>query len=337
MTSAATGGQDRPGPHGLPPGTVLVDLVRSGFVESTHTVSVVVLAPDGSTRLALGRVDAPILPRSANKPLQAVGLLDAGWQPGSEALVLAAASHSGEPRHLDVVRRILAAAGLTDGALQCPAMLPLSEAAAHALLRSGGAATPLTMNCSGKHAAMLACCVANGWSTEDYLRAGHPVQQAVTAAVERLAGETVRHLAVDGCGAPQHALTLRGLASAFRALATGGGSEAHMAAAMRTHPDLLGGTGRSVTELLTALPGIVAKEGAEGVYAAGLTDGGAVAVKVTDGANRAALPVLVAGLRLLGVSGEVLDRLATVPVLGGGVQVGELRVRPGSLLMSEEP
>ncbi len=325
-------GEDHPGPHDPAPSAlpVLVELVRSGLVESTHTVSVVVLSPDGSTRVALGRVDGPMLPRSANKPLQAVGLLDAGWQAGPEALALAAASHAGESRHLDVVRRILAAAGLAETALQCPVMLPLSEAAAHSLLRSGGSATPLTMNCSGKHAAMLACCVANGWSTEDYLVPGHPVQQAVTAGVQRLAGETVRHLAVDGCGAPQHALTLRGLASAFRALATGSGSEARTAAAMRTHPDLLGGTGRSVTELLTAVPGVVAKEGAEGVYAAALRDGAAVAVKVTDGANRAATPVLVAGLRLLGLSGEVLDRLATVPVLGGGVEVGVLRVRPGS-------
>jgi len=153
------------------------------------------------------------------------------------------------------------------------------------------------------------------------------VQQAVQAAVERLSGEPVVHVAVDGCGAPQHALTLTGLARAFSALATGGGSEARTAEAMRSCPDLVGGTGRPVTALLTGIPGILAKDGAEGVYAAALADGSAVAVKVADGANRAAMPVLVLGLRSLGVQAEVLDRLATVPVLGGGVQVGVLYAR----------
>lgn len=267
-----------------------------------------------------------MLPRSANKPLQAVGLLDAGWMPPDDAaLALATASHSGELQHLSVVRRTLATAGLTEAALQCPALLPLSQEATAALLRDGGGATPLTMNCSGQHAAMLACCVANGWDTGSYLGVEHPVQRAVQVTIERLAGEPVRHVAVDGCGAPQHALTLTGLARAFSALATGGGSARRTADAMRTYPDLVGGTGRDVTALLAGLPGIVAKDGAEGVYAAALPDGSAVAVKVADGANRAAMPALVRGLRVLGLQDEVLARLATVPVLGGGVQVGMLR------------
>lgn len=305
---------------------ILVELVRSGVVESRHAASVVALYPDGSVALRLGVVDQPIFPRSANKPLQAVGLLDAGWQPpDDQSLALAAASHSGESQHLEVVRRTLAAVGLTEAALQCPAMLPLSEAAAHALLRAGRDPTPLTMNCSGKHAAMLACCVANGWDITGYLAPEHPVQRAVQAAIERLAGELVVHVAVDGCGAPQHALTLTGLARAFSTVATAGGSEARTADAMRAHPDLVGGTGRDVTALLAGIPGLVAKDGAEGVYAAALPDGAAVAVKVADGATRAATPVLVAALRRLGVQAEVLDRLATAPVLGGGVQVGVLR------------
>lgn len=310
---------------------VLVELLRSGVVESTHTGSVVVLAADGEPLCTVGVVDRPMFPRSANKPLQAVGLLDAGWQPGDEALALATASHSGEPRHLEVVRRTLASAGLAEEALQCPAMLPLAEDAAHRLLREGQGPTPLTMNCSGQHAAMLACCVTNGWDTAGYLAAEHPVQQAVRRAVERLAAEPVRHLAVDGCGAPQHALTLLGLARAFRALATGDGASGRTAAAMRTHPDLVGGTGRGVTALMAGVPGILAKDGAEGVYAAALPGGAAVVVKIADGANRAAMPVLVGGLRLLGVQADVLDRLAEVPVLGGGVPVGVLRLRADAL------
>ena len=306
---------------------VLVELVRSGVVESTHRASVVALRPDGSVALSLGVVDAPVFPRSSNKPLQAVGLLDAGWVPVDEqVLALATASHSGEDRHLEVVRRSLAAVGLTEAALQCPELLPLGEAPAHALLAAGGRASRLTMNCSGKHAAMLATCVQQGWPTGDYLRQDHPVQQAMTAAIERLAGERVQHVAVDGCGAPQHALTLTGLARAFAALATGDGTSATVAHAMRTHPGLVGGTGRDVTDLQEGVPGLVAKDGAEGVYAAALPEGGAVAVKVADGATRAAVLVLVAGLRALGVRADVLDRLTTVPVLGGGVPVGAVRL-----------
>ena len=277
--------------------------------------------------LSLGVVDGPVFPRSANKPLQAVGLLDAGWVPADDMLLaLASASHSGEPRHLAVVRRILAGAGLSETALQCPALLPLSEGAAHSLLASGAGASRLTMNCSGKHAAMLATCVVNGWSTHDYLQPAHPVQVAVQLAIERLAGEAVAHLAVDGCGAPQHALTLAGLARAFAALATGPGTARRTAEAIRAWPDLVGGTGRDVTALLEGIPGLVAKDGAEGVYAAALPDGAAVAVKVADGATRAATPMLVAGLRALGVEAEILDRLASAPVLGGGVRVGLLQL-----------
>ena len=305
---------------------VLVELVRSGVVESVHHASLLAVRADGSDALVLGEVDRPVLPRSSNKPLQAVGLLETGWQPPDELTVaLATASHSGEAAHLAVVRRTLAAAGLDESALACPAMLPLSEPATHALLRAGGAASRLTMNCSGKHAAMLATCVARGWPTSDYLDPGSEVQRALTAALERLAGEPVQHVAVDGCGAPQHALSLRGLARGYAALATQDGACARTAAAMTARPDLVGGTGREVTDLMAGVPGLVAKDGAEGVFAAALPDGAAVAVKVADGAARAAVPLLVAGLRALAVEGEVLERLATTPVLGGGAPVGVLR------------
>jgi L-asparaginase II len=311
--------------------TPLVEVVRSGVVESTHAGIVLAVRADGRRALALGEVDAPIFPRSSNKPLQAVALLAAGWSPpDEEALALATASHSGLPAHLDVVRRTLAAAGLEPEALGCPAMLPLDVEAAHALLRGGGEASPLTMNCSGKHAAMLATCVMNGWPTEGYLAPDSPVQSAVTAGLEDLAGERVQHVAVDGCGAPQHALTPAGLARAFTRLATGDGACRRTAEAMRAHPDLVGGPGREVTRLIAGIPGLVAKDGAEGVFAAALPDGSAAAVKVADGSTRAAVPLLVQALRALGVDAPVLDELATTPVLGGGVPVGE--VRPSSAL-----
>jgi L-asparaginase II len=301
---------------------VLAEVVRSGYVESTHCGAVVALRADGSVALSLGEVARPWFPRSSNKPLQAAALIGAGWQPaGAEQVALAAASHSGEPGHLDVVRTMLDDLAL----LGCPPDLPLGEAAAHGLLRAGGEATPLTMNCSGKHAAMLRTCQVNGWPTEGYLDVRHPVQRAVLAGVEALAGEHVRQVAVDGCGAPQHALTLTGLARAYSRLATGDGPERQVAEAMRTHPWYVGGTGRDVTRLMEGVPGLVAKDGADGVYAAALPDGSAVALKITDGAARARTPVLVAALRALGCDAEVLEELATTPVLGGGRTVGEVR------------
>ncbi len=305
--------------------SLLAEVVRSGYVEGTHHGAVVALRPDGSTALAVGDLETPVFPRSSNKPLQAVALLDAGWDPATdEQLALATSSHNGEPGHLAVVLEVLDELG--PEALQCPALPPVSEQAWHTILREGGNATRLTMNCSGKHAAMLRTCVVNGWDTATYLSPDHPVQQACQAGIERLAGEPVLHVAVDGCGAPQHSLTLPGLARAFAALTTGTGSAARTAQAMRARPWHVGGTDRDVTRLMEAVPGLVAKDGAEGVYAAALPDGSAVAVKIGDGGGRARTPVLVAGLRALGVDVPLLDELETTPVLGGGRRVGEVRV-----------
>jgi L-asparaginase II len=303
---------------------ILAEVVRSGYVEGTHTGSVVALGPDGSTVLALGDVHRPVFPRSSNKPLQTAGLIEVGWHASDdEQVALATASHSGQPEHLIVVRRMLAEAGLDEAALQCPPMLPLNENAAHALLASGEKPNRLTMNCSGKHAAMLICSVANEWPIDTYLDVDHPVQIAIQSWIEELAEEPVKHVAVDGCGAPQHALSLRGLARAFTALVR---RQTRVADAMRAHPHLVGGTDRDVTRLMNGVPGLVAKDGAEGVYAVALADGSAVALKVEDGAGRARTPILVAALRKLGVDEPVLDELATTPVLGGGKVVGEVRV-----------
>jgi L-asparaginase II len=284
---------------------------------------VLALRPDGSAALSVGEVDRPWFPRSSNKPLQAVALLDAAWAPTDERQVaLAAASHSGEPGHLEVVRGMLAALDL----LGCPPDLPLGVEAAQALLRAGGGPSPLTMNCSGKHAAMLATCLLHGWETAGYLEQDHPLQKAVRSGVEGLAGERVQHVAVDGCGAPQHALTLTAVARAYRRLVTEDGAPRRVADAMRAHPWYVGGTGRDVTRLMAGVPGLVCKDGADGVFAAALPDGSSAVVKIADGAARARTPVLVAALRALGCDAPVLAELATTPVLGGGRPVGEVRV-----------
>ena len=196
--------------------------------------------------LSLGTPDVPVFPRSSNKPMQAVGMLEAGLDLDGELLALVSASHSGEPFHLDGVRRILASVGLAASALQTPAELPVDEATRAAYLASGGVAEPLAMNCSGKHAGMLATCVVNGWPIETYREPTHPLQQALRATVERLSGESVSATGVDGCGAPVLALSLAGLARAFAALAVAspGTAEHRLAQAVRRHPQWLGGTGR---------------------------------------------------------------------------------------------
>lgn len=306
---------------------LLAEVVRSGFVEGHHRGSLLAVAADGSAVLDLGATDLPVFPRSSNKPLQAVGMVEAGLGLDGELLALATASHSGEPFHIEGVHQILSAAGLDETALLTPADWPVDEAEKLALAAAGGRPAPVLMNCSGKHAAMLATCVANDWPTDSYRDPAHPLQRRLRATVERLAGEPVSATGVDGCGAPLFALTLRGLARAFAAIATAtpGTPEHRVAEAVRAYPEWLGGTRRDVTRLVAGVPGLVAKDGAEGVYAAAMPDGRAVALKVDDGAQRARPPVMVAALRALGVDAPVLDELADVPLLGGGEPVGCVR------------
>jgi L-asparaginase II len=306
---------------------LLAQVVRSGFVEGSHHGSVVALAGDGTELWRLGDPDRPVFPRSSNKPMQAAGMLRAGLELDGELLALASASHSGEPFHIDGVRRILAAAGLDESALQTPPDLPIDEQERAAALRAGTQPAPVLMNCSGKHAAMLATCVAAGWDTATYAAPDHPLQVALHGTVEDLAGEQVTATGIDGCGAPLFALSLTGLARAFQrlALADADSPEGRVARAIRDHPRWLGGTRRDVSELLAGVPGLVAKDGAEAVYAAALPDGRAVALKIDDGGQRARPPVMAAALRRLGVEAPVLDAQLTAPLLGGGQPVGEVR------------
>jgi L-asparaginase II len=311
---------------------VVAELVRSGFVEGHHYGSVVALDQAGAVEWSVGSTERPILPRSSNKPLQAVGMVRLGLDLPPELLALASASHSGEPFHLDGVRRILASAGLSEAALQTPPDYPLEDAEWHAVVAAGGERTPLQMNCSGKHAAMLATCVVNGWDTSTYLDPAHPLQQAILATVEDLTGEPVAAEAVDGCGAPLLSTSLTGLAGAFRRLAVAeDGAERQVAEAIRAHPEWVSGTRRDERALLGAIPGAIGKAGAEACYAVALRDGRAFALKVDDGGARARPVVMAAALRRSGVDaeegvdGDAVRRTGDSPLLGGGRRVGEIR------------
>ena len=292
----------------------------------------VALDAGGSPAYAVGDVTGPVLPRSCNKPLQAVGMLRAGLDLPPDLLALASASHSGEPFHVDGVRRILAAAGLDESALQTPPGYPLDDAAREQVIRDGRGPEPILMNCSGKHAAMLAACVVNGWPTESYRDPDHPLQRVIAEVFAELTGEPVAHTAVDGCGAPLLSTSLTGLARAFARLAPATEGDAHrVAEAIRQHPEFVSGTRRDERDLLRAIPGAIGKAGAESCYAVALPDGRAFALKTDDGAPRARPIVMAALLARVGadtgpgVDTDAVRRTGAAPLLGGGVPVGEIR------------
>jgi len=317
-----------PVPGGYAGGDVLAEVVRSGFTEGYHRGSVVVLDPAGVAVSVAGDVTAPVFPRSANKPMQAAAMLAAGLDLADPAdLALACASHYGEPAHVRRVRAMLAAGGLSEADLRCPADLPLAVDARDDLVRARVAPAPVYMNCSGKHAAMLLTCRAAGWPTDGYLRAEHPAQVAIRAGVQRLVRQEAAAVGVDGCGAPVLAFSLVALAGAVQAVAEApaGTPAGRVADAMRAYPELGSGTGGDDARLMRAVPGLLAKGGAEGVHAVAVPGIGAVALKIDDGTFRARLPVLVSALARLGLTGPALDALAEVPVLGGGQPVGRVR------------
>lgn len=309
---------------------------RSGFVESRHLGSAVVLGADGSIARSLGNPAAPIFPRSSMKPFQAVAVMGAGVPLDGTAAVLATASHAGTPAHLSVVRGLLAQAQLTEDALQCPPDWPLDSSSREDAIRAGKHKHPLYMNCSGKHAAMLLACTMNGWQTETYLDPQHPMQLLVRDTIERLTGEKVVATGIDGCGAPVHAMSLNTLARGVQRIATASAGSpfalyrnaATLTNAVLTNGWAIDGPGRANTVVIDRL-GVFAKGGAEGVMIMAAPDGTTVALKILDGSLRAAS---VVALSLL-VDAGALERSAVdailpeldLAVLGRGVPVGEIR------------
>jgi len=310
--------------------------------------------------LSAGDVTGQMFPRSSNKPFQAAAMLRCGLDVAGELLALVAASHAGEPFHVGGVREILSRAGLTEEDLQCPAAMPGDPESRRALVRADGKPARIYMNCSGKHAGMLATCAAAGWPTASYRDPDHPCQREVARVMTGLAREAPALTGVDGCGAPIFGLSLTGLARAFRALvlAAPGTPERRVADAMRAHPAWASGTHRVDRALMVAVPGLLLKSGAEGVQAFALPDGRAAAFKIEDGSARAVPGVAVALLRAFGVAGDpgqappgaasggtpgqpgggrwgppdaaALADIADLAVRGGDDVVGHIRIRlPG--------
>ncbi len=311
----------------------LVEVDRSGFRECVHRGSLVVLDPSGDTLLSLGAANTPTYPRSAVKPMQTAALLRAGFVPANDReTAIATASHSAEPAHLAVLTNLLARAGVTENQLRCPPDLPSDGAARARILGAGGRPRRIFMTCSGQHAAMLAACANRDWPLDDYPDPAHPLQRELLAAIADLVGESESDFGIDGCGLPIVPLTLTALARGFSRMVTAepGSPERTVADAIRAHPWLVSGTDQDDLLLMTAVPGLVCKSGADGVHAGALPDGTAFAIKIDDGHERAVLPLAAALLHRMGVERtEELAELASRPVFGGEVRVGTIRAVPG--------
>lgn len=321
--------QARPGPetsHGtkMTMQAVLVETTRALDGQETpeclHFGSVAVVDREGRLKAYAGDPEFLTFSRSTIKPFQALPFVESGGPAhlgfGQAELAMMCASHSGEPMHVQVVQGMLAAAGCTEGRLQCGCHLPLRFTVPGNRPEPGQRFGVLENNCSGKHAGFLAWCAVHGAPMDDYLSTAHPLQRHIRRVLTEVCEVADERLAVgiDGCSAPNYALPLSRLALGYARLAAG--TDAHHAHAealqglrdaMTARPELVSGTGRNDLALMQAGAGDwVAKVGADGVQVVGIRQAGlGVAVKIAGGDNRAACIAAIHALRELGLLGAV--------------------------------
>jgi len=301
-------------------GEILVEVVRNEMVESVHDGHLLILDSSGKDLLKIGDADQLIYPRSAVKSLQASAMLRAGLKVSGEQLALACASHAGSRAHLDVALSTLRSVGLDESALRNTPDKPLDPAERAAW--GDKAPTSLAANCSGKHSAMVATCAVNGWNLETYKSPEHPLQIAIAAEFEKLSGEKITKVGVDGCGAALFAISLRALAHAIRNL-TLSNEPIHQEVvnACRNNPIMVSGVGRLPTLLMQKVSGLFVKDGAEGVMIMSTPKGEVIVWKMSDGSQRGNSPLSVATLSHLGITVD----LERENVMGDGRVVGEIR------------
>ncbi len=292
----------------------MAEIWRGAFLESVHRGHAVICDSKGDILHSWGNADALILPRSSSKMIQALPLVESGaadrFGLQTRHLALACASHQAAAIHVEPVSAWLKELGLQDSDLRCGPQPPRDQNMLHALIRKGRNPMRLHNNCSGKHCGFLTLSRHLGAGPE-YVAPDHPVQRNVHEAFEDVTGMESPGHAVDGCSAPNHATTLRGMARAMAFFATASVDDsdgrrraaARLVQAMMLHPELVGGEDRACTALMRAAAGRAAvKVGAEGVYAAIVPELKiGIALKIEDGAKRGAEVAMAALLRHLGI------------------------------------
>jgi L-asparaginase II len=326
---------------------VLVDAYRGDRIESRHRGALAVAVPDGRLLLAFGDVETPVYPRSAVKALQALPLVEGGaaeaFALDDEELAVACASHSGDDVHLRAVQRLLAKAGLEEGALACGAHWPISEVTTRSLIQDGERPRAIHNNCSGKHAGMLAAAAHLGLPTHGYERPRHPLQAMIARILSETCEVKLEAMGIDGCSLPTFAMPLRALASGFARFGTGQALPPERSRAARRlmracfgAPELVAGKDRLDTTVLRGLPDMAfTKAGAEGMHCAALPElGVGLALKVDDGAKRGAEYLLAYVLAALirAAQSVLASELEGVQENWRGLRVG--RLAPSEELMS---
>lgn len=299
---------------------VLVEVVRSEMVESVHHGRLLILDADGKEKLALGDADRLIYPRSAIKSLQASAMVRLGLKLPPQELALVCASHAGSSAHQEAALSILKSAGLDESALRNAPDKPLGLE--ERKVWGDRPATSLAANCSGKHAGMVATAAINGWDLESYKNPSHPLQAAIREEFESLIGESISKVSFDGCGAPLFAISLRAMAKGIHLLVNSDDPiHREVVAACTSFPEMVSGEGRIVTVAMQRVPGLLVKDGAEGVMIAAKRGVGTVVWKMSDGSNRGDRPLLSASLSHL----DIALNFDPIPIYGDGQVVGEIR------------
>jgi len=321
---------------------VTIEVTRGSVVESRHVGAAVVVRADGSIVESWGDVDAGVLPRSAIKPLQAMPFVESGaverFGLDNRHIAISCASHNGEMRHVDLVREWLARIGLSENDLECGPQPPKLMSGVEALAREGKPWTNAFNNCSGKHSGFLSTAVQHGEPTRGYIGYDHPVQRRIRDVMGELGGLDMSRIpwGVDGCGIPTLAVPLTALARMMAQMAdpsrlSNRRAEAagRIRAAMNAEPFMVAGTGRFCTTVNGLLVGVAqVKTGAEGVFCGILPRlGYGVALKMDDGAGRAAEVAMAAILSHLGVLPAAEREAMTHPAVKNvvGLLVGEVR------------
>ena len=302
-------------------GDLLAEVVRAGVVESVHNGHLALINSDGSLRASVGDIQAPMYPRSSIKSFQAAAMVRNGLKLSPRQLAIVCASHSGAPEHFEVVESILSGAGLSVEDLLNTPDVPLGRAEKAAW--GGNAPSRLAQGCSGKHAGMLATCVANGWDTKTYLDPEHPLQIAIRQEIQTLIGGAVLSTTIDGCGAPLFVITTHNFAIGTHTMRVSQDPVyQEVVAACLAHPDMVAGKGRLTTTLMNQIPGLFVKDGAEAVELLSLADGRACIFKVSDGSDRAFPAIVKAVLKAWDIDAEI----DPVLVRGGSQVTGEIQV-----------